>query len=98
VKLDLLSNRSLSCLEDGDTATVELLARGDTLAISQLETPGMRKLLRQCRPAPWRDLAQALALARPRGGNRETYLRRRRQEKFDGATCGLRAEEQRGPR
>jgi DNA polymerase III alpha subunit len=46
--------------EDGDPATLALLARGDTLGVSHLETPGMRLLLRRLRP---RSLAVPLSLA-----------------------------------
>jgi DNA polymerase-3 subunit alpha len=66
--------------EDGDALVLLLLARGDTAGVSQLETPGPRRLLRQVRPDSQLDLARVLALARPgagSGGGRETYLRRR---------------------
>jgi DNA polymerase III alpha subunit len=66
--------------EDGDPATLALLAKGDTLGISHLETPGMRRLLRQLEPKGLGDLAQALAVSRPgvaSAGGKETYLRRR---------------------
>jgi DNA-directed DNA polymerase III PolC len=66
--------------EDTDPATLDLLARGDTLGISQVETPAMRLLLRQLRPRSLPDLVQALAVTRPAaasGGGREAFLRRR---------------------
>jgi DNA polymerase III alpha subunit len=66
--------------DDSDPATLALLARGDTLGVSHLETPGMRGLLRQLRPRSLADLAQALAVTRPgasAGGGRDTFLRRR---------------------
>jgi error-prone DNA polymerase len=67
--------------EDTDPATLELLQRGETLGISQLETPAMRQLLRQLKPQGLEDLVQALGLLRPgasSGGAKETFLRRRR--------------------
>jgi DNA polymerase III alpha subunit len=64
--------------EDGDPATLALLARGDTLGVSHLETPGMRLLLRRLRRRSLAELAQALALARPAAApGRETLLARR---------------------
>jgi DNA polymerase-3 subunit alpha len=64
--------------EGSDPATLALLARGDTLGVSQLETPGMRLLLRQLRPRSLSDLAQALAVMRPGAcGGKESFLRRR---------------------
>jgi error-prone DNA polymerase len=100
VKIDLLSNRSLSGLsearrhltelgeappglspDDADPKTLALLQQGETLGISQLETPLMQRLLCQLRPQRLEDLIQALALIRPAaasGGSRETFLRRRR--------------------
>src|SRR5262249_58671184 len=91
-KVDLLGSKSLAALADG-TATAELLsapeqgdaaaaasliAAGDVAGIPQLEAPLSRRMLRRVRPADERELADALALARPgAAGWRETYLRRR---------------------
>jgi DNA-directed DNA polymerase III PolC len=62
-----------------DAATAALLGRGDTLGISQLERPAMRRLLRAAAPQSLQDLAQVMAIARPgAAGGRDTYLRRRR--------------------
>jgi len=66
--------------DDADPAVLRLLRQGDTLGIGQLETPSMRRLLRQAQPRGLQDLVQALAVTRPgaaAGGNREAYLRRR---------------------
>ncbi len=94
VKIDLLGNRGLSTVDearrlagmppppdDGDAATLELLRRGDTLGVTQLESPAMRHLLIQMRPAGLDDVIRALALIRPGAaslGAKETYIRRRR--------------------
>jgi DNA polymerase-3 subunit alpha len=48
-----------------DTATYELLARGDTLGVFQLDGGPMRSLLRQMRPDKFDDLSAVIALYRP---------------------------------
>jgi DNA polymerase-3 subunit alpha len=58
-KIDLLK------LPLDDTKTYELLARGDTLGIFQLDGGGMRSLLRLMRPDNFEDISAALALYRP---------------------------------
>jgi hypothetical protein len=66
--------------DDADPATLDLLAAADVLGVSQLETPGMRRLLRQIRPKGVADLVQALAVTRPgaaKRGGKETFLKRR---------------------
>jgi DNA polymerase III alpha subunit len=52
-------------VDDSDPATLELLACGDTLGVSQLETPAMRLLLRQLKPRGLPEIVQALAITRP---------------------------------
>ncbi|MCT9930634.1 DNA polymerase III subunit alpha [Planotetraspora sp. A-T 1434] len=48
-----------------DRITYELLGRGDTLGIFQLDGGGMRSLLRIMRPDDFEDICAALALYRP---------------------------------
>ncbi|MEV4010285.1 DNA polymerase III subunit alpha [Nonomuraea angiospora] len=48
-----------------DRKSYELLARGDTLGIFQLDGGGMRSLLRLMRPDNFEDISAALALYRP---------------------------------
>lgn len=48
-----------------DTKTYDLLARGDTKGIFQLESSGMRELLRRMAPDRFDDLIAILALYRP---------------------------------
>lgn len=48
-----------------DKATYQLLADGDTLGVFQLESSGMRQLLRKLRPDCFEDLIAVLALYRP---------------------------------
>lgn len=51
--------------ECNDPATYELLSRGDTLGVFQLDGSGMRGLLRQLRPTRFDDVSAVLALYRP---------------------------------
>jgi DNA polymerase-3 subunit alpha len=48
-----------------DTAAYELLARGDTLGVFQLDGGPMRSLLRQMAPTSFEDISAVLALYRP---------------------------------
>jgi DNA polymerase-3 subunit alpha len=48
-----------------DKTTYELLARGDTLGVFQLDGGGMRTLLRLMQPSTFTDIASASALYRP---------------------------------
>ena len=48
-----------------DKATYELLGRGDTLGVFQLDGGGMRTLLRLMQPDSFEDISAALALYRP---------------------------------
>lgn len=48
-----------------DTATFELMARGDTTGVFQFESPGMRRYLKQLKPSRFEDLIAMNALYRP---------------------------------
>ncbi|MDH4120157.1 MAG: DNA polymerase III subunit alpha [Deltaproteobacteria bacterium] len=48
-----------------DPKTFELLGRGDTTGVFQLESGGMRRLLAQMKPSCFEDLVAILALYRP---------------------------------
>ncbi|AVI00080.1 DNA polymerase III subunit alpha (plasmid) [Streptomyces sp. WAC00288] len=48
-----------------DATTFELLARGDTFGVFQLDGGGMRALLKLMEPSRFEDIAAALALYRP---------------------------------
>jgi DNA polymerase-3 subunit alpha len=50
---------------DADQATYDLLGRGDTLGIFQLEGGGMRSLLRSMQPTSFADISAVGALYRP---------------------------------
>ncbi|WP_206811737.1 DNA polymerase III subunit alpha [Paradesulfitobacterium ferrireducens] len=66
-----------------DPATFRLLAQGDTLGCFQMESSGIRRLLKKLKPQNIEDLICLLALYRPGpwdAGLVETFLRRRRGE------------------
>jgi DNA polymerase-3 subunit alpha len=48
-----------------DKATFDLLSRGDTIGVFQLESPPMRQLLRAMEPSSFEDVSAVLALYRP---------------------------------
>lgn len=48
-----------------DQRTYELLSRGESLGVFQLDSPGMRGLLRLLRPTEFDDISSVLALYRP---------------------------------
>ncbi len=52
-------------LEFGDAKTFEMLAKGDSIGVFQLESAGMRDLLRKMRPDRIEDLIALVALYRP---------------------------------
>jgi DNA polymerase-3 subunit alpha len=73
----------LDRLPEGDPATYALLASGDTLAVFQLESEGMRKLLTRLAPDRFEDLIAVLALYRPgplESGMIDMFIRRKHGE------------------
>ncbi len=52
-------------IADDDPATYEMLGRGDTTGIFQLESSGMRRVLRELKPSTFEDIVSVLALYRP---------------------------------
>ena len=48
-----------------DSATFELLSRGDTTGVFQLESPPMQQLLRAMNPSTFEDVSAVIALYRP---------------------------------
>jgi DNA polymerase-3 subunit alpha len=66
-----------------DPATWEMIGRGATLGVFQLESSGLRALLQKFRPRNLSDLAAALSLYRPgplQGGMMQPFVRRHRGE------------------
>lgn len=74
-------------LDMTDKAAYELLSRGDTLGVFQLDGGGMRTLLRMMRPDHFEDISAALALYRPgpMGANSHTNyaLRKNGQQQIE---------------
>jgi DNA polymerase-3 subunit alpha len=50
---------------DGDIATYEMLAQGETFGVFQLESAGMRRAIQELRPGSISELAAMVALYRP---------------------------------
>lgn len=48
-----------------DPLTYELLGRGDTTGVFQLESPGMRRVLKEMKPSTFADIVSIVALYRP---------------------------------
>ena len=55
----------LETLDLNDRPAYDLLARGDTLGVFQLDGSGLRSLLRQMRPDNFEDISATIALYRP---------------------------------
>jgi DNA polymerase-3 subunit alpha len=64
-----------------DPTTFELLASGETTGVFQLESPGMRRYVRELRPTSVYDLAAMVALYRPGPmDNIPAYIRRKHSQ------------------
>jgi DNA polymerase-3 subunit alpha len=71
-----LSNLSLS-----DSKTFKMLSRGDTVGVFQLESSGMRDVLRNLKPDTFEDIIAVVALYRPGPmDNIPSYIRRKHGE------------------
>src|SRR5437867_4693611 len=55
----------VSHLPDGDSRTYDMLARGETFGVFQLESGGMTRYVQELRPSSIKDLAAMVALYRP---------------------------------
>ena len=55
----------LQALPDDDAKTFEMLAKGETFGVFQLESGGMRRSIQELRPSTISDLAAMVALYRP---------------------------------
>jgi len=55
----------LRAVDDRDPPTYELLSRGETTGVFQLESAGMRRVLRDMKPSEFEDIISVLALYRP---------------------------------
>ena len=64
-----------------DRATFEMLGRGDTVGVFQLESAGMRDVLRKLKPDTFEDIIAVVALYRPGPmDNIPSYIRRKHGE------------------
>ena len=64
-----------------DKATYEMLARGDTSAVFQFESPGMKDVHKQIKPDRFEDLIAIVSLYRPGPmDNIPTYIKRKHGE------------------
>lgn len=52
-------------VSDDDPLTYALLSRGDTTGVFQLESAGMRRVLKELKPSTFEDIISVLALYRP---------------------------------
>ena len=69
-----------------DPKTFDMLERGDSIACFQIESDGMKRLLRQTKPRDLFDLIPIVALYRPatlKSGMVDEFISRRNGEKFD---------------
>jgi len=68
-------------IPESDAATCEVIAAGRTMGVFQIESPGMRGLLRMMKARTLEEIATALALIRPGAseyGSKELFLKRLR--------------------
>jgi len=71
----------LSNLPLSDPKTFEMLSRGDTVGVFQLESSGMRDVLRNLKPDTFEDIIAVVALYRPGPmDNIPSYIRRKHHE------------------
>lgn len=78
IKRDINETVFLNQLPLNDQKTYELIARADTFGVFQLESQGMRNLLRKMKPYCFDDIVAAIALFRPGPmENIPLYLKRR---------------------
>lgn len=92
IKIDLLGLRFITVIDDVrrkaklkkiplyDEKTFETIQKGDTIGIFQLESYGMRELLKRIKPANINELSDVIALYRPgpiRSGMTEEYQKRK---------------------
>ncbi len=55
----------IKALPDGDPVTYDMLSKGETFGVFQLESPGMRRYIQELKPTSIGELAAMVALYRP---------------------------------
>nr|WP_027285601.1 error-prone DNA polymerase [Rubritepida flocculans] len=81
--MDMLGLRALTDIPQDDPATYEMLARGDSLGVFQVESRAQMNMLPRMRPRCFYDLVIEVAIVRPgpiQGDMVHPYLRRRNGE------------------
>lgn len=86
--IQMLRNRDVEVVAERiplkDKKTFELLSKAETVGVFQLESSGMRDILKKLRPAAFEDLIAVLSLFRPGplgGLNRDEFIQRRHGKK-----------------
>src|SRR5208337_1547158 len=72
-----------AAIPENDSATCAVIAEGRTMGVFQIESPGMRGLLRTMKARTLEEMAAALALIRPGAseyGSKELFLKRLRKQ------------------
>ena len=72
-----------AAIPENDPATCAVIAEGRTMGVFQIESPGMRGLLRTMKARTLEEMAAALALIRPGAseyGSKELFLKRLRKQ------------------
>ncbi len=83
IKMTRGDDVDLQCIPMDDPETFSLLQKGDTVGVFQLESSGMRSLIRELRPSCFEDLIALLALYRPgplNSGMVQDFVRRKHGE------------------
>ena len=83
IKMNRGIDLDLETLALDDTASYELLARGDTLGVFQLDGGPMRSLLKLMKPDNFEDISAVLALYRPGPDGRQRAHRLRAAQEQD---------------
>ncbi len=83
-EIGTLNNINIQYIPLNDEATFKLLRKGDTMAVFQLESSGMRNVLKKLKPTHFNDLVAVLALYRPGPMDQiDTYIERKNGKHFD---------------
>ena len=82
-EIGTLNNINIQYIPLNNEATFRLLCRGDTISVFQLESSGMRNVLKKLRPSDFNDLVAVLALYRPGPMDQiDTYIERKNGKPF----------------
>ena len=79
---------SMASIPEGDEATYDMICRGDTVGVFQIESRAQMAMLPRLRPRSYYDLVIEVSIVRPgpiTGGMVHPYLRRRNGE--EAVTC-----------